>query len=244
MIQNHNIINQKTLYKMKNLTSPFFILFIAFIFLFSGNLHSQERTVKGMVTTFDSIPLMNAQVKILSSKQTILTDSTGGFEITCLTEDKIKVNAKGFSPVKVKLTKNIKMAYVNLVLKPGPKSHDIAVGYGHVKDKDKLFAISSLHNENNQFASYSDMYQLIQGRVAGVEIVGNQIKIRGTNSINYPAYALIVVDGIVTDSGMLQSMSPNDVKSIDFLKDGSASIYGSRGAGGVVIITTKRGGDQ
>lgn len=228
---------------MKKSISLFFSHLFFLTFFFSSILHSQERTVKGVVTTLDSIPLINAQIKVLSSKQIAFTDSVGRFEITCLKDDKIKISARGFSTRKVKLDEKIKMAYVNLDLKPGPKNTELAIGYGHVKETEKLSAISSIKADKNNFSSYSSIYQLIQGRVAGVEIVGKDIRIRGVNSINSPTSALIVVDGIVVDSGMLDSISPQDVKSIDFLKDGSAAIYGSRGAGGVVLITTKRGGD-
>ena len=93
------------------------------------------------------------------------------------------------------------------------------------------------------FSQYRDIYELIQGRFAGVQIIGSDIVIRGINSINSSSAALIVVDGITVDAATLRSIPPIQVKSINVIKDGSAAIYGSRGANGVVIIETRRGDD-
>ena len=108
----------------------------------------------------------------------------------------------------------------------------------------KLFAIlASINKDDMDFSQYSNMLELIRGRFAGVQVVGGEIIIRGVNSINSSSAALIVIDGVASDYGVLNSISPIQVKSINVIKDGSAAIYGSRGANGVVIIETKRGGD-
>ena len=88
------------------------------------------------------------------------------------------------------------------------------------------------------------MYELIRGRFAGVQIVNNEIIIRGINSINSSSAALIVIDGVPVDNSVLNTLPPIQVKSVNILKDGSAAIYGSRGANGVVIIETKKGIDD
>ena len=214
------------------------LLLMAFL-----NNYSQERIVKGIVTTFDSIPLINAEVKVKSSKQVVLTDTLGNFQATCLPDDKLKVSAKGFSSRNVKLNEKIRIVMVNLRLKPTPKSREIAIGYGHVSDKEKLYSISSLDNDDIDFSIYSNMYDLIRGRFPNVQVTGNEIIIRGRSSINLSNSALIVVDGIVVSNDYLSTLPPNNVKSIDILKDASSAAYGSRGANGVVIIETKRGGD-
>jgi len=92
---------------------------------------------------------------------------------------------------------------------------------------------------------YTDMYELIRGRFAGVQVQSNgDIIIRGVNSFNSSSSALIVIDGVPSNSGILSSLPPIQVKNISVLKDGGAAIYGTRGANGVVIIETKKGGDQ
>jgi TonB-dependent SusC/RagA subfamily outer membrane receptor len=117
------------------------------------------------------------------------------------------------------------------------RDEQVNVGYGST-DKDNLtYSVASVKMEE-QDASYSDMYEYLRGRVAGVTIgPDNSIRIRGNNSINSSNEPLILLDGVeITDLG---AVSPNDVYSVDVLKDASSSIYGVRGANGVILITTK-----
>jgi len=205
---------------------------------------AQERVIHGIVTTFDSIPLIGATIKVKSTKQTLLSDSTGRFSVGCNLEDQLVVSARGFYNQKVNLTGNIKVAAINMRLKPGEKAREYAIGYGHVTDRDKLSAVANLHKDDMDFSQYTDIFELIRGRFAGVQIVNGEIIIRGINSINMSSAALIVVDGVVTDASALSAIPPVQVRSINVIKDGSAAIYGSRGANGVVLIETKRGGDD
>ncbi len=206
--------------------------------------NAQDKVIQGIVTTFDSIPVIGAQVKISSSKQTVQTDTLGRFTAQVEDNDKLKVSAEGFFKQKVKLTDKVKFVAVNIKLKPGEKNREIAIGYGHVTDRNKLNALSSLNNDDVDFSQYSTIYELIKGRFAGVQVSNGEIIIRGINSINSSSAALIVVDGVPTNESVLNSIPPSQVKSIDVIKDGSSAIYGSRGANGVVLIETKRGGDQ
>ncbi|MBO4535804.1 MAG: TonB-dependent receptor plug domain-containing protein [Bacteroidales bacterium] len=113
----------------------------------------------------------------------------------------------------------------------------VEMGYGKI-DKDNLtYSVSSLKPEENEISSYSNMYDYLRGRVPGVSVgPNNKIQIRGNNSINAGTEPLIIVDGTESD---LDAINPRDVYSVDVLKDGSSSIYGVRGACGVIIITTK-----
>lgn len=221
----------------------YYILFTLSFVFFTFQLTAQERIIHGIVTTFDSIPLIEASVTVRSTKQTVLTDTLGNFSVGCDYEDKLKVTANGFYNQNVKLKSNTKFAAINIRLKPGAKSREHAIGYGHVSDADKLNAVASINKDDVDFSQYSDMLELIRGRFAGVQVVGGEIIIRGVNSINSSSAALIVIDGVASDYGVLNSIPPIQVKSINVIKDGSAAIYGSRGANGVVIIETKRGGD-
>jgi len=217
-----------------------------FLILFALSLLSsaQDKVIHGRVFTFDSIPLVQANVEVKSNKQVVKTDSLGNFSVSCNSEDVLKVSAKGFTTEKVKLDPKIKIAIINLKLKPGTKNREYAIGYGHVKDADKLNAVSNLNNDDVDFSTYSNIYELIQGRFAGVQIVNGDIVIRGVNSINSGTAALIILDGMQINSSTLASIPPVQVKSINIIKDGSAAIYGSRGANGVVLIETKKGSDQ
>lgn len=204
---------------------------------------SQERIVHGRVFTFDSIPLVNAVVEVKSTKQVVRTDTLGFFSVQCNSEDLLKVSAKGFTTAKADLKSNNKVVIINLKLKPGIKNREIAIGYGHVLDSEKLNAVSTLNNEDVDFSQYTNMYELIRGRFAGVQIINGEIIIRGINSINSSSAALIVLDGVAVDNSILSTLSPIQVKSVNIIKDGSSAIYGARGSNGVVLIETKKAGD-
>ncbi len=220
------------------------LILIIFAFLFTSNLNAQEKIVHGVITTFDSIPLIGAEIRVKSTKQIVLSDTLGHFSVVCNLDDKLKVTANGFYNQNVKLTEEIKLVAVNLKLKAGEKNREYAVGYGHVSDRDKLNAVANLNSSDVDFSQYSNMYDLIRGRFGNVQIMNGDIIIRGINSINNSSAALIIVDGMSSNSSVLNSISPGNVKNISIIKDGSAAIYGSRGANGVVIIETKRGGDE
>ena len=116
---------------------------------------------------------------------------------------------------------------------------EVNIGYGTVKKGDLTTAVSSLNMEkDSQTKSYADMYEYLQGRVPGLQVAPDKrIIIRGIGSINSSNDPLILVDGSeITD---LSTINPSDVKSVDVLKDASSSIYGVRGANGVILITTK-----
>lgn len=213
------------------------------VFFVVLNLNAQERVIQGRVFTFDSIPLVGAEVFVKSTKNTVKTDTLGNFTLSCKMQDQLKVSAKGFNTAKFDVDEKAKVAIINLKLKPGTKNREIAIGYGYVRDGEKLNAISNLNSSDLDFSMYSNIYELISGRFAGVQVSNGEIIIRGTNSINSGTAALIVVDGVPSSSSILNSIPPTQVKSINILKDGSAAIYGSRGANGVVLIETKKGGD-
>lgn len=218
-------------------------IFFTAILFFALNISAQDRMVHGRVFTFDSIPLVGADVEVKSTKQGVKTDSVGNFSVGCSNEDQLKVSAKGFTSAKFKVDEKIRVAIINMKLKPGEKNREIAIGYGYVKDADKLNAVATLNNKDLDFSQYSNMYELIQGRFAGVQISNGEVIIRGVNSINSGSGALIVLDGTPVDNSILRALPPTQVKSINVIKDGSAAIYGSRGANGVVVIESKKGND-
>ncbi|MDX8340724.1 TonB-dependent receptor plug domain-containing protein [Draconibacterium sp. IB214405] len=228
---------------MKTKLVPF-ILFILCVFVFSQGM-AQEHYVKGVVTTFDSITIIGADVAVKSSKQVVQTDTLGRFEVKVLPNDKLKISARGFQGRTVKLEENTKIVAVNLNLKAGDKAREYAIGYGYVKDGERLNALAQMTNDDVDFSQYTNMYDLIRGRFAGVQVQSNgEIIIRGINSINMSSAALIIVDGMQVDYTIMSTLVPAQVKSINVIKDGSSAIYGARGANGVVIIETKKGPDQ
>lgn len=220
-----------------------FATIIIFVFLSTSITYGQNKLLRGKVTTFDSIPLINASVRINSTKEIVLTDTIGNFSLMCNSPDKLKVTANGFISQKVKIPEQIKLVLINLKLKPTEEAKEIATGYGHVKDKEKLFSMATLGDKELDFSMYSDVFEIIRGRFPGVSIEGNEIIIRGKSTFLGSNAALLILDCIPTSAEGLNSVSPVSVKSINILKGGAAAIYGARGANGVVIVETKRGGE-
>lgn len=219
-----------------------------FALLFTLSSFGQDKTLVGKVTTFDSIPLIGADILVKSTGQQIKTDTAGLFQVLCNTEDRITIEADGFYSKKIKIENGIRMIFVNLTLKKGDKNFQLAeqyvnVGYGHIKSDRLLNAVSSLNNKNMDFTMYNNMFDLIQGQFPGVAVEGNNIVVRGIKTLygSESNAALIVIDGAIVTTQDLANVSPNDVQSVNVLKDGSSSVYGSRGANGVVIIETKKG---
>ncbi len=217
-----------------------FFLFSSFV-VFTAN--AQSKILKGTITTFDSIAVCGAEIKVKSSKTTVLSDSLGNFTVECNNEDKIKVLAKGFYSQNVDIEENVKFAAVNLKLKSGDKNLEYALGYGRVEDRDKLSALAKISNSDFDFSQYRDMHELISGRLPNVQIINGDIIIRGNASISGPTPALIVVDGTPVPQASFNAMSPSNVKSINVIKDGTSAIYGARGANGVIVVETKKGGE-
>ncbi|MBR1538754.1 MAG: TonB-dependent receptor plug domain-containing protein [Bacteroidales bacterium] len=117
----------------------------------------------------------------------------------------------------------------------------VDIGYQNAAKDDLSYSVSSLQPAEGE-SFYTNMYDYLRGRVAGVEVgpenTPSSIRIRGVNSINSSTAPLILVDGVETD---LDSVNPNDVQSVSVLKDSSSSIYGVRGGNGVILINTKKG---
>ncbi len=214
-----------------------------FLILVTSLSYAQEHIVQGVVHVFENLPLTGVEVQVKSSKQSVITDSSGMFTVTCYGKDKLKIRAQGFSGQNVKVDENIKFVAVNLKLKPGEQNQENAIGYGYISDKDKTTAVQTVNPDHTTYARYSDMYDLIISQFAGVQITNGEIIIRGEKSFQGSSAALIVVDGVITDTEYLLTISPVDVKSISVIKDGSSAVYGSRGANGVLIIETKKGGE-
>jgi TonB-dependent SusC/RagA subfamily outer membrane receptor len=112
---------------------------------------------------------------------------------------------------------------------------EIEIPYGTIKKKNLTTDVGYINGQADVNSSYTNIYEMIKGRVPGVEVTGNKITIRGVNSIMLSSDPLFVVDGSVVNT--IDNISPRDVKSISVLKGSDAAIYGSRGAGGVILIT-------
>lgn len=219
-------------------------LIVVFLLLNICNLFAQDRIVSGFVTTFDSIRISQVSVVAKSTGQEVFTDSLGNFTMQVSDKDVLVVSAHGFNKRRVKLEPNIKFAAINLNLKSGTKGKEHAIGYGHITDVEKLNAVSNLNLNDMDFSMYTDIFDILEGRFAGVRVVDGEVIVRGKNTFDsFNNAALIVVDGVQRDERALSDISTDQVKSIDIVKDGSAAIYGVKGANGVVLIETKSGNE-
>jgi TonB-dependent SusC/RagA subfamily outer membrane receptor len=217
------------------------ILMILIAIIVSVQLSSaQTYAVTGKVTGFNKFPLKNIKVRAKKAKTATITDENGNFLIVSFPKDVLIFEAKSCIKQTYRISNQKDSVKVNMVFKNTEESKEYAVGYGIISEKDLTYGISNLNNDNNNFNIYNNIYELLRGKFPDVKVYDdNSIVIRGIISINGPSRALLVVDGTVVNS--IGWLSPSSVKSIDILKDAATSIYGTQGAGGVVLITTKKG---
>nr|WP_068891308.1 TonB-dependent receptor [Pedobacter panaciterrae] len=225
-----------------------FSLLITFLLSIEGYAQTGIK-VSGKVSDDKGEGIPGVSVKVKGGKIGSLTDGSGNYTLIAPNAQTIlQFSFIGFDPQE--FTVGTK-AEINVTLKETQNELDqvVVVGYGTSKKKDLTGAISSISKESlNLGGVTSNVAQAIQGRASGVQVSQASsapggttiIRIRGGNSIKSTNEPLYVVDGFITDNG--QNISPSDIEDIQILKDASATaIYGSRGANGVVLITTKRG---
>ena len=209
---------------------------------------AQERVVTGKVTSKDDgsgIPGANIQIKGTSNGT--VTDSDGNFKINAGSDATLVFTFVGYESMEVVVgaQNSIEVALLSDITS---LSEVVVVGYGTQEKKEITSAVTSVKSENFNKGTVNDPALLLQGRVAGLNITrpggdpngSVNIRLRGVGTIGANAEPLVVIDGII--GGSLSTVDPNDIASIDVLKDGSAAaIYGSRGGSGVILVTTKSG---
>jgi TonB-linked SusC/RagA family outer membrane protein len=225
------------------------VLFSMFFVLIGIQVLAQDRIVSGKVTASDDgsgIP--GASISIKGTSKGATSDADGNYKITVSGAAVLTVSSVGFNSQDITVGNRTQ---INVALTTDTKSLQevVVVGYGTQKKSQMTGAISSVGAKEIQELPITNARQALQGRAAGVDVVqpgskpgaGPQIRIRGRRSFNASNDPLFVVDGIPLSSG-IDDINPNDIVSMEVLKDASATaIYGSRGANGVVIISTKRG---
>jgi TonB-dependent SusC/RagA subfamily outer membrane receptor len=216
------------------------VVFSILVMMPEVSILGQERILQGKVTVFDSIDVINAGIEVKSTREVFYSDTLGEFSISCQAKDKIKVMARGFSTKNVKIKEGTKSLHVNMKLKPGPSYLDQAVESGHVRDRDKLASLTSADRNTVDYSHFTSIYEAITSSFPGVQVTpGNQIVLQGVSGSLTSNAALLVVDGRVVNESTFGSINPGDIARIDLIKDGSASMYGMRGANGVVVVETK-----
>ena len=209
-------------------------------------IFAQQITVQGVVKDQTGETVIGASVMEKGTTNGTITGIDGDFSLNMSSNGTLVVSFVGYKTQEVQV-KGQKQLQVVLSEDAEMLDEVVVIGYGTMKKSDLTGAVSSIGNKDIKDSPVSNLGQAIQGKISGVQIVDAgkpgdnvSIKIRGLGSINN-CDQLVVIDGVPTDLG-LSSLNMADVERLDVLKDASATaIYGSRGANGVVMITTKRG---
>ena len=209
-------------------------------------MFAQQITVQGVVKDQTGETVIGASVMEKGTTNGTITGIDGDFSLNMSPNATLVVSFVGYKTQEVQV-KGQKQLQVVLSEDAEMLDEVVVIGYGTMKKSDLTGAVSSIGNKDIKDSPVSNLGQAIQGKISGVQIVDAgkpgdnvSIKIRGLGSINN-CDPLVVIDGVPTDLG-LSSLNMADVERLDVLKDASATaIYGSRGANGVVMITTKRG---
>lgn len=207
-----------------------------------------QSVIKGTVTDAEGEPLIGAGVVVKGRTMGVITDYDGVFNIQASEGQTLVVTSIGFKQQEVKAAQGmtVVMQEDNALL-----DEVVVIGYGEVKRGDVTTAVASVSAKELANRPIVSAVQAIQGKAAGVNVMSPngspgstpQIRVRGTTSMNGSNDPLYVVDGVPVDN--INFLSSNDIENIQILKDASsAAIYGSRGANGVVLITTKKGSSQ
>ena len=233
--------------------SAFIKTTIASVFLLPAFGLAQELIkVSGKITSDQSKPLQNVEVTVKNSKFSTMTDKAGRYELNVPKNAVLVFRSKGFEEDEVAV--DGKTVHNIVLAKAGSNKENaidevVLVGYTTVSKKDITNSISSVKGEQLADMPVNSAAEAIQGRMAGVQVTFGEgspgsdpeIKVRGGTSITQDNAPLYIVDGIQMDNA-LTLISPKEIESIEVLKDASStSIYGARGANGVVLITTKSG---
>jgi len=221
------------------------ILLFSFIPLW---IMAQTITVRGTVKDAMGESIIGASVLETGTTNGTITDIDGNFSLSMSAQGSLTISFIGYQTEEIKVAGRTQF---DVVLKDDAEVLDevVVIGYGTAKKSDVTGSISTVNEKTLRQVPVSNVAQSMQGRITGVQIQqtstrpgqDSQIRIRGTRSLTASNDPLLIVDGIPF-GGSMNDIAPDDIKSVDILKDASATaIYGSRGANGVILITTNRG---
>jgi len=254
---------------IKRLLRQFSLLMVCVIF--TQIAFSQSKTVSGKILDDKGNPVQGATVTVRGTKGGTSTDANGAFTLNVPASGKtLVISSVGFTQQEISIAGITTSLSISLVPSSTSLNDVVVIGYGTARKKDLTGAVSSVTAKDFNQGPVSAPDQLLVNKVPGLEVSasGGQpgglttIRVRGTNSILNTGGALIVVDGVELDgrdatpalnlsgagfgaiptTNPLTFINPNDIQQMDVLKDASAAaIFGSRGANGVIVITTKKG---
>ena len=222
------------------------VLLTAVLLLFSCSLSVGQKSsgkkffISGYVTDVNNNPVQGAMILVDKKNTEVLTDNKGFFRV------KAKPGAKLISVFSIKLGSaeteigerseiNFKLAGAQTKQASQGEEEKVNIGYGTANKKDVTSQVNKVKGDEDKYASYSNIYEMLKGTCPGVQVIGKEIRIQGQDFHN--GNPLMVVDGVIVNS--VDDIQPVQVRSVEILKGAAASIYGSRGAGGVILIHLK-----
>ena len=229
---------------------PFYKLVIcSLLLLFTAGAYAQQRTVTGTVTDASNEPLASIRVVVKNTTNGTLTNDEGRFSISAQTGDVLVITSMGYEPQELTIGSD---SDYSVVMKDKALELDevVVVGYQTQKKSDITGSVVEVSSEKLMTQPVNNAFEALQGKAAGVDISSSQrpgtigsVRIRGNRSLTASNSPLFVVDGIpLLSASAIETLNPRDIESVSVLKDASATaIYGSRGANGVIIVTTKQG---
>lgn len=226
------------------------VYLLTFLLLISFSSFSQNNfKVSGKVTDETGKPVQGATVQVKGTTIATATIADGSYSLMAPSgTSRLVITSVGFTELEVAIN-NKSEVNIPIISTASSLQDVVVIGYTTVKRKDVTGAVAGINQKEIRSRPVSNALQAMQGKVAGVDISSNErpgqvgsINIRGVRSLTASNSPLFVVDGIPLSTGGIDYLNPNDIETIDVLKDASATaIFGSRGANGVVIVTTKQG---
>ena len=199
---------------------------------------TQVKTVKGRVLDENGDPMIGVTIKVANGVGGVITDLDGTFSISLPADKKALVlSYTGYKTKTVPVTGST----LNVSMEPDAQGLEeiVVIGFGTVKKRDVTGAVAQVKSDAILQTPTSSVATALQGRVTGLDVNGSELRIRGNRSINGNNAPLVIIDGV--QGGSMGDLNPDDIETIDVLKDASSTaIYGSQGANGVIIITTKK----
>jgi len=217
--------------------------------LLSGSAYGQDRSITGTVTDASGVPMPGVNVIVKGTQRGVSTDFDGNYSINASQGEVLVFTYVGSKTIQKTIAEQ---STINAVMEMDSNQLDevVVIGYGTAKKSDVTGALVSVSAEELMTEPVNNAFEALQGKAAGVDITSSQrpgtigsVRIRGNRSLTASNSPLYVVDGVpLMSPTAIETLNPRDIASIEVLKDASATaIYGSRGANGVIIVSTKQG---
>ena len=215
----------------KNRLLPLLCIFFTLL-----SVRAQKTTIKGQVTTFDVIAVMQAEVTAKKGKTTVITDSLGRFIIECDLKDRLLINAAGFITKSIKVKKLKGVEKINIEIAGSESEIDMAVAKGHIKETSSLDAKRYYNTKKPYGYGYNAMTDLIIAKFPQLKLAGDEIIMRGSSSLTGNNGALFILNGTTYNWGSVKNLEVRTVKNIKILTGTAANRYGSGSGNGVIVI--------